>query len=181
VAQSWKTDRFSGPDFPAQPDGTLHCPAGQTLHAHERRRETDGSLRIVYAASITSCRACLMREQCQWNGINTRKPRQVSLLMHPLHVGQAPIFWLDWPRRADRRACIQLQRSQLVEVTVGEASSPKPTPQPEPLSRAERAHYRLSWTQRLARNARTTTSAKVEMRLYGVPPTFAASIGLAAA
>src|SRR6266566_990509 len=70
-ALPWKAGRFSGQDFALQPDGTLHCPAGQSLVAHERRREADGSLRVVYAASIRSCRPCLLREQCQWNGSAT--------------------------------------------------------------------------------------------------------------
>src|SRR5258708_30298854 len=92
VGWPWKTGRFSGQDFLLQPDGTLRCPAGQLLVAHERRRETDGSLRVVYAASIRSCRPCSLREQCQWNGAATAKPRQVSVLLHPLNVGSAPLL-----------------------------------------------------------------------------------------
>src|SRR5205807_3814565 len=84
VALPWKAGRFSGQDFAFQPDGTLRCPAGQSLVAHERRREADGSLRVVYAASIRSCRPCPLREQCQWQGSATAKPRQVSVLLHPL-------------------------------------------------------------------------------------------------
>jgi hypothetical protein len=74
VALPWKAGRFSGHDFAVQPDGTLRCPAGQKLSAHERRREADGSLRVVYAASIRSCRPCPLREQCQWLGKKTAKP-----------------------------------------------------------------------------------------------------------
>lgn len=55
VALPWKAGRFSGRDFALQSDGTLRCPAGQLLVAHERRPEADGSLRVVYAASIRSC------------------------------------------------------------------------------------------------------------------------------
>jgi hypothetical protein len=84
VGLPWKTGRFSGQDFVLQPDGTLRCPASQSLVTHERRREADGSLRVVYAASIRSCRPCPLREQCQWNGSATAKPRQVSVLLHPL-------------------------------------------------------------------------------------------------
>src|SRR6266568_2374288 len=73
-ALPWKRDRFSGQDFVLQPDGTLRCPAGQSLVAHERRREADGSLRVVYAASIRSCRPCPLRDQCQWQGSATAKP-----------------------------------------------------------------------------------------------------------
>jgi len=90
-ATSWKTGRFTGADFPLQPDGTLRCPAGKPLHPQERRREADGSLRVVYAASIRHCRPCPLREQCQWQGNATAKPRQVSVLLHPLRVGPAPV------------------------------------------------------------------------------------------
>jgi hypothetical protein len=72
VAAPWKTGRFSGQDFALQPDGTLRCPAHQALVAHEHRREADGSLRVVYAASIRSCRPCPLRQQCQWGGAPRR-------------------------------------------------------------------------------------------------------------
>jgi hypothetical protein len=91
AATSWKAGRFTGADFPLQPDGTLRCPAGKPLHPQERRREADGSLRVVYAASIRDCRPCPLRELCQWNGSATAKPRQVSVLLHPLRVGPAPL------------------------------------------------------------------------------------------
>jgi hypothetical protein len=91
VASSWKAGRFTGHDFALQPDGTLRCPAGQKLSAHERRQEADGSLRVVYAASIRSCRPCPLREQCQWLGKATAKPRQVSVILHPLTIGSAPL------------------------------------------------------------------------------------------
>ena len=45
---------------------------------------------MVYAASIRRCRPCPLREQCQWNGGATAKPRQVSVLLHPLLVGDKP-------------------------------------------------------------------------------------------
>jgi hypothetical protein len=112
TATSWKTGRFTGHDFSLQPDGTLRCPAGSTLTLQERRREVDGSLRMVYAASIRSCRPCPLREQCQWNGNATKKPRQVSVLLHPLAVGREPLLWQDWSRREHRRACIHLIRSK---------------------------------------------------------------------
>jgi hypothetical protein len=63
TAASWKTGRFSGQAFPLQPDGTLRCPAGSVLLPQERRREAAGRLRVVYAASIRSCRPCPLREQ----------------------------------------------------------------------------------------------------------------------
>lgn len=179
VALSWKAGRFSGSDFPLQPDGTLRCPAGQELHAHERRREADGSLRVVYAASIRSCRPCPLRDQCQWNGSATAKPRQVSILLHPLVIGSAPLQWRDWSRRVHRRACMQLLRHQRVEVQGEQGLSAVPTLPPAPLSRAQRAHYRLTFQERLTRNARVSTTAQVTVKLFGVPEGFATWLGFA--
>ncbi len=50
--------------------------------------------------------------------------------------------------------------------------------QPAILSRAQRAHYRLSWQERLARNARAPTARGPIIKLYGVPDTFATFLGL---
>jgi len=180
TATSWKAGRFSGQDFPLQPDGTLRCPAGQSLCAHERRREADGGLRVVYAASIRSCRSCPLRYQCQWQGSATAKPRQVSLLLHPLAVGSAPLLWRDWSRRLHRRVCMQL-RCQRLEVQMESGSSASLTTSPAPLSRAQRAHYRLDWQERFARNARAPTASRVTIKLFGIPEVFATSLGLATA
>jgi hypothetical protein len=50
---------------------------------------------------------------------------------------------------------------------------------PAPLfSRALRAHYRLSWAERLARNARGRSAPGVAITLFGVPGGFAAFLGL---
>jgi len=178
VALPWKVGRFSGQDFLPQPDGTLRCPAGQSLVVHERRREAAGSLRVVYGASIRSCRPCPVRGQCQWNGSATAKPRQVSVLLHPLVVGSAPLLWRDWSRRQHRRVCMQLLRQQHLEILVATALSTLQVDEPLPLSRAQRAHYRLSWQERLARNARAPTAGPVTIKLFGVPEAFAAFLGL---
>jgi hypothetical protein len=180
TATFWKAGRFTGSDFPLQPDGTLRCPAGSALIAHEQRREVDGSLRVVYGASIRSCRPCPLREQCQWNGGATAKPRQVSLLLHPRQGGSAPLLWRDWSRRAHRRACIQLVRSQRLEISLSPPAASPPIAEVI-LSRAQRAHSRLCWQERLARNARPPTAGHVTIKLFGIPAPFAASLGLATA
>jgi hypothetical protein len=180
VGFPWKAGRFSGQDFALQPDGTLRCPADQKLIPHEQRREADGSLRIVYGASIRSCRPCPLREQCQWQGNVTAKPRQVSVLLHPLRVGSAPLLWRDWSRRVHRRACIQLVRDQRIEMSLSSPTASPPIAQVI-LSRAQRAHSRLSWQERLACNARALAAGQVTIRLFGIPAAFATSLGVATA
>jgi hypothetical protein len=181
VGLPWKAGRFSGQDFALQPDGTLRCPANEKLIPHEQRREADGSLRVVYGASIRSCRPCALREQCQWQGSATKKPRQVSVLLHPLPVGSAPLLWRDWSRREHRRACMQLVRLQRIEVSLLPPAAASPGTANVILSRAKRAHTRLFWAERLARNVRVPTANQVTIKLFGVPGAFATSLGLAKA
>jgi hypothetical protein len=178
VGLPWKAGRFSGQDFALQPDGTLRCPADQKLTPHEHRREADGGLRVVYGASIRSCRSCPLREQCQWNGAATAKPRQVSVLLHPLPVGSAPLLWRDWSRKEHRRACMQLVRHQRLEMSLSPPTAASPPAAEVILSRAQRAHSRLCWPERLARNARPPTAGPVTIKLFGIPAPFAASLSL---
>jgi len=95
VALPWKAGRFSGQDFALQPDWGLSCPAGKTLRPTEQRREADGRLRILYSARILDCRGCPKRPQCQWHGESTTKPRRISVLLHTLTVGPAPLLWRE--------------------------------------------------------------------------------------
>jgi hypothetical protein len=181
VGQPWKQGRFSGRDFVRQPDGRLRCPAGALLSATEQRREADGSLRVVYAARIRDCRPCRLRAACQWHGSSTTKPRRVSLLLHPLLTDAAPLLWRDWSRRRQRRACLDLVRGQRLEVQMAPGLPPTPAASPVLLSREQRAHWRLSWAERLARNARAPTAGPVTIHLFGVPAAFARFLDLATA
>jgi hypothetical protein len=178
VGGAWKAGRYAGKDFALQPDGTVCCPAGKRLFPQEHRREKDGSLRMVYQARIADCRACQMRPQCQWHGQENQHPRRVSVLLHPRTSDSAPLLWRDWPRRAQRRACMQLLRHQRVQVDL--PSLPIPDTSQTILSRTQRAHYRFSWAERLARNARAPTAHRPIFTLYGIPDHFAAFLGLRA-
>jgi len=178
VGGTWKAGCYSGKDFALQPDGTVSCPAGNMLFPQERRREEDGSLRIVYEARIADCRACPKRPQCQWHGHQAQHPRRVSVLLHPRTGGAAPLLWRDWPRRAHRRACMQLLRGQRVDVAEPSTAQPLSPAPPVVLSRAQRAHYRLPWNQRLARNTRAETAARPLITLFGIPAAFAVCLGL---
>ncbi len=179
---------LGGQDFLPQADGTLRCPQGATLYPQERRPEHDGTVRVLYAARIADCRPCPLRTLCQEHGTSTKKPRRVSAVLHPLPKRlseehpppclSAPhrILWGDWSRSQPRRAWIRGPRSHLVTVEAPSVSPPPSTP--SSFSRAERAHWRLSWQQRLARNARSPSAPPVEITVYGLSPVFAQALGL---
>ncbi len=189
-AHAARRGSLGGHDFLPQPDGTLRCRQGATLYPQERRREHDGTVRVLYAARIADCRSCPLRIHCQGHGTSTKKPRRVSAVLHPLPQmvpeeplpsrlsapDPHPILWGDWSRCQPRRAWIRWQRSHLVTVEVAPVP-PLPSP-PSPFSRAERAHWRLTWQQRLARNARSPTAPPLKIIVYGFSPLFAQALGL---
>ena len=192
------TKGFAGADFSLQADGTLRCPADHPLYAQERRREQNGSLRVLYAARLCHCRPCPLRAQCQENGTTTIKPRRVSAVFRPRSSTafapdkpapnepppdepalSHPVLWADWERCQIRRRWVHLLRTQTVLLTFGPAQHiAREGLEPQDVqTRAHRAHWRLSWKERLARNARPPTAPPLEVTIHGLPVRFAQSFG----
>lgn len=193
-AQPAQMGGFAGDRFTPQSDGTLRCPADRPLSAQERRPERDGSVRILYAARVGHCRACQLREQCQGYGTETKKPRRVSAVLWPidespsepavppaLPLASHPILWGDWSRCRTRREWIDLLRTQTVTITDRPSAPCADASESSPLTRRQRAHWRLSWTERRARNASSGLASSANIHLFGIPSTFARSLGLAVA
>jgi Transposase DDE domain len=186
-----RAGKFAGTDFEPQADGTLRCPAGHPLYAQTRRKEHDGIIRVLYAARLPDCRGCPLRQQCQ--GDQTKGPRHVSAVIRPregpspppeptlpLPAPTHPILWGDWSRCQTRRTLSRLLRTQAATITLCAAAS-LPVFDPVPLTRQERAHWRLSWAERLSRNAAKPEMPMISIHLFGIPSSFSASLGLAAA
>jgi hypothetical protein len=198
------TGGFSGAAFALQPDGTLRCPANHPLYPQERRPERDGSLRVLYAARIGHCRSCPLRSQCQESG-STTKPRRVSAVFWPTSSNAslsaqrppqqdapacAPAPSLPPPSacpvlRGDRERCqiqrrwLRLLRTQTVLLTTSSLPHAQEADiqQPKVQTRAQRAHCRLRWDERLARNARSSAASPLEVTIHGLPATFASVFG----
>lgn len=73
---------------------------------------------------------------------------------------------------------MNLLRDQRVEVQLEAGSVQAALRVPAPLSRAERAHSRLSWQERFARNGRGSGSPQITIKLFGVPHAFVLWLGL---
>jgi hypothetical protein len=184
------TKGFAGADFALQPDGTLRCPAGHPLTVQERRPERHGSVRVVYGARMTHCRPCPLRAQCQESTM-TKKPRQVSAVLWPIESSAPaqsppapalePVLWGDWPRCQLRRQWMGLLRTQTVHLSFGSAQREEQregeTQHLHVQTRAQRAHWRLNWQERMARNARLATAPPLEVTIHGLPASFAQSFG----
>jgi hypothetical protein len=196
------TKGFAGADFVPQPDGTLRCPAGHPLSVHERRPERYGSVRVVYGARIAHCRPCPLRAHCQ-ETTTTQKPRQVSAVLWPIpsvpaqppptpgstslecermppQSPFAPVLWGDWPRCLFRRSFLRLLRTQTIELTFRSVQSEGDLSahHDEVQTRAGRAHYCLSWQQRMLANARPSSAPVLTITIYGLPAAFAQYVGV---
>ncbi len=208
MAKEWAKcrGRFSGKDFVLVDEGTLRCPAGKLLRPRSRVPLRNGNLRICYSAKIVDCRSCPLASQCIGVGAYGDKPRQVSAIRQRLEPTRRPkvrpwqqlealpeepaqeapseVVWCDTGGRKLRRTWFTGLRRQQVNVQEQIPAPIQPTLPSSPtspplLSRAERAHARLSWPERLVRNARTSSSAHFHITLFGVAPQVAAYLNLA--
>lgn len=189
------TKGFTGADFSLRAfwDATLSGRAPPVCARTSTRTQWLGC-RVLYAARIGHCRGCPLREHCQEKGPATIKPRRVSAVFWPvagpppepavalaLPPAAHPILWKDWSRCQTRRAWMALLRTQTVTVTILPAAALADPTAIGPFTRRQRAHWRLSWTERLARNACSKRAPLVELHLFGIPTAFATSLGLAVA
>jgi hypothetical protein len=89
-----------------------------------------------------------------------------------------PVRWGDWPRCQIRRTFVHLLRTQTVLISFRSMEALVHAKPHAPHFPPERAHWRLSREERLARNARPPTAPSIEITLHGLPAPFIQSLGL---
>ena len=204
MAQEWAKcrGRFSGKDFAPVDEGMLRCPAGKLLHVRSRVPLRNGNLRICYSARIGDCRQCQLAPQCLGRNASGEMPRQVSGIrtrLEPVrrpkvtpwqeHEEQPPLAapgelrWGDVGGRAIRRTWFRALRTQQVKLEEHAeqttALAPSAPTSPVVWTRAQRAHARLRWQERLDRKRKTRTDTRFRITLLGVAPHIAAYLNLA--
>jgi hypothetical protein len=78
---------------------------------------------------------------------------------------------------ADLAAAVVRSQTICLESSSQPSLSEALAPAKKVLTRVERAHWRLSWDQRLARNVRPSDAPQLVVTLHGLPTTFASSFG----
>jgi hypothetical protein len=160
-ARAWgrATGRLGADAFTLRADGQLQCPAGALLWPTETRQESAQTQRRIFGASATDCRSCAARTKCLGQGASGQRARRVSMWRRrttsavvttrppTLH---AAMTWQDVPGRRLRRTWSSHWQRQAVTITTLPLCLPS-LPRP---ARAARAHRRLGWDERFARNAR---------------------------
>ena len=127
--------------------------------------------------------------------VEASTPTLAQLSAHPVAVSSEqrsspppelpaphPVLWGDWPRCHLRRQWMRVLRTQTVTLTSGSAQQEEKreveAQHTQVQTRAQRAHWRLSWHERMARNARLSTASPLEVTIHGLPAAFAQSFGL---
>ncbi len=89
------------------------------------------------------------------------------------------VLWGAWERCQIRRRWFHLLRRHPVLLAFGPVQPPEEEDvhPADVQTRAQRAHWRLSWKQRLARNARPSTAPPLEVTIHGLPALFAQAFG----
>jgi hypothetical protein len=190
LQQSGRAGLFGPRDFRPQPDGTLTCPAGKRLRPGEHQHRKTYDL-VRFAAKAIDCQTCEQLDQCMPARPCGSSGRRLTLPLLPRVAlgtppsslassgsalvqlspplpGPLPILWRDLPSAFLRRTFIERLRDQRVDVDLAPY---EPVRAPAMITRDERAHRRLSWASRFARNARPT-SRPPTYRVYGLslPP-----------
>jgi hypothetical protein len=184
--------------FVLQPEGTLLCPENKTLRPAERRRT-----RVRFRARDTDCRACPRKALCLGEGASGKRGRRVDwplaalaslprapstpstgperilappspVFTPPAPPGPEPVYWYDLPATALRRLLPATLRFQRIEGLSGLSTTATPT---RLLNRDRRAHRRLRWSERLARNARPPSAPALRLHVHGVPDALAECLG----
>ncbi len=205
LSQPWAKARrrFSAQDFRLEEGDTLTCPMGKVLRPRERRKLPNGDLRVLYAAKVHDCRTCPQAGVCLGRGASGEDGRRVSGIrrvvgwqMQPSLLPDKPeqplaqpeqevraLEWCDLGGRAVRRGLVRQLRRQQVSITnLDAAPAAAPTTREARVrTRAERAHRRRSWADRLARNACGEATQRWSVTLPGIAPTLAAYLGVPSA
>ena len=96
---------------------------------------------------------------------------------------QHEVVWRDIPGyriRQEYVGCLLRQRVTIMELQAA-GCHPAPSAVPRIGTRAERAHRRLSWAARLARNQCAASPSRYRLMVFGVGPALATYLGLAPA
>lgn len=198
VAPGWAKSRhkYGGEDFKVIDDETLQCPAGEIMHRQEIRYNRQGDMQMLFGLKPSICQACSVKMHCLAEESKATRGRRVSVtrrrLPPPLAIaeqpeivvlerhsevitiGIEPIIWFDIPATQLRRELQNHLRQHQAIIRYLESDKILNSMEPSKLStkrlltRNQRAHRRLSWSERTKRNAIVQKSAMWQVQLFGV-------------
>ena len=185
--------RFGNDDFKIVDDKTVVCPAGHVMYRRSCNQKANGDLAFQFGLNPRICQQCPVKKQClapNSKGVGGRRVNVIRKLLDQPEVRipsfsavvrsvsewvrdpqpnyQYPLLWCDIEATRLRRGWHETLALHEVKLTpLASVSSASPSPQPERLSRRQRAHGRLEWWERVERNERLAGALGWSVELYG--------------
>ncbi len=191
-------NKFSGDDFTIINEKALICPASQKMYRRETRYNRYGDKLILFSTNPRLCQECSLKSKCLADGSKGTAGRRITVICKNLshleekssetlspqslattppmehnpstttNLPKKPVIWLDFPTTRLRRDLTYLLRRQQLVIEPMSEIAKKPSLLPNFITRDQRAHRRLSWTQRWERNSIIETQARWRVTLFGI-------------
>jgi hypothetical protein len=187
-----KGKRFGNEDFRIVDEQTVLCPAGHPMSERTSKENQNGDLRMQFGIQASLCQRCPVKRQClspQSKGVVGRRVTVIRRatsrakgvvatrsaivrsafrwLMNPQLQYEQPLYWCDIAASELRRTWHEHLSQQEVEIKLSSRQEQRQAAAEAPLlSRAQREHRRLSWSERWERNERAAAAAGWMVVLY---------------
>lgn len=178
-------EKLSGEDFQWIDDNTVKCPAGNTMRPVVRKNSREIE-QIRYTARRRDCRRCPLAKRCLGSGSVGRSGRSITVRIRrtetmpepgdgasPESISERlerpPIYWLDLPAAQMSGRFHEQLLGQTVTIEERLIKEDRMPANVIPMSRDQRAHRRLTWTERQQRNALAAKGWVRYVHLTGIP------------
>jgi hypothetical protein len=192
VSEGWAKSRhkYAGQDFKIVDDEFVECPAGHRMGRREIRYTRRGDMQMIFSVNPRICASCPVKHHCLSDDSKGTNGRRISVMRAKLPpiptvalepeitvIAQAPIqtvqgtqalIWTDIPATQLRREIRQHLRRHLPLIESNSSGTQHIQLAPAYLTRSQRAHRRLSWAERLKRNASRSQNVQVSVQLFGI-------------
>ncbi|MBD2066324.1 hypothetical protein H6F93_02080 [Leptolyngbya sp. FACHB-671] len=194
VAKGWGKSRhkYGGKDFKIIEDQFIECPQGHRMGRREIRYTRRGDMQMLFSVNPRICASCPVKHHCLSDDSKGTNGRRISVMRAKLPpvptvalepqitvIAQAPIqtvqgtqalVWSDIPATQLRREIRQHLRRHQTCIQPNDLGTRLIQPIASYLTRSQRAHRRLSWAERLKRNAISSQTVQVSVQLFGISP-----------
>lgn len=192
VAKGWGKSRhkYGGKDFKVIEDQFIECPEGHRMGRREIRYTRRGDMQMLFSVNPRICASCPVKHHCLSDDSKGTNGRRISVMRAKLPpiptvalepeitvIAQAPIqtvqgtqalIWTDIPATQLRREIRQHLRRHQTQIEQKPSNLQRIQFAPVHLTRSQRAHRRLSWAERLKRNAISSQTVQVSVQLFGI-------------
>jgi hypothetical protein len=194
VAEGWGKSRhkYGGKDFKVIEDQFIECPEGHRMGRREIRYTRRGDMQMLFSVNPRLCASCPVKQHCLSDDSKGTNGRRISVMRAKLPqvptvalepeitvIAQVPtqtlrgtqaLIWTDIPATQLRREVRQHLRRHQTCIQPNDLGTRLLQPIAAHFTRSQRAHRRLSWAERLRRNAISSPTVQVSVQLFGISP-----------